>query len=66
MDFYFHFVVPNRSLIELGRSVLVPDTIRSQFSRYVSAWWGNVSGRKRRMRIDLFMNRLPKLENYRS
>lgn len=39
MDFYFHFVVPNRSLIELGRSGFVTDTIRSQFSRYVSAWW---------------------------
>lgn len=39
MDFYFHFVVPNRSLIELGRSAFVTDVIRSQFSRYVSAWW---------------------------
>ncbi len=39
MDFYFHFVVPNRSLIELGRSTFVTDSIRSQFSRYVSAWW---------------------------
>ena len=39
MDFYFHFAVPNRSLIELGRSTFVTDSIRSQFSRYVSAWW---------------------------
>ena len=39
MDFYFHFVVPNRSLIELGRSGFITDAIRSQFSRYVSAWW---------------------------
>lgn len=39
MDFYFHFVVPNRSLIELGRNRLVADTIRPQFSRFVSAWW---------------------------
>ena len=39
MDFYFHFVVPNRSLIELGRSGFVTDAICSQFSRYVSAWW---------------------------
>lgn len=39
MDFYFHFVVPNRSLIELGRSEFVTDAIHSQFFRYVSAWW---------------------------
>lgn len=39
MDFYFHFVVPNRSLIELGRSRLVADTIRPQFNAYVSVWW---------------------------
>lgn len=39
MDFYFHFVVPNRSLIELGRAAFVTDAIRSQFSRYVSARW---------------------------
>lgn len=39
MDFYFHFVVPNRSLIEMRRSEFVTDAIRAQFSRYVSAWW---------------------------
>lgn len=39
MDFYFHFVVPNRSLIEVGRSRLVADTIRLKFNGYVSAWW---------------------------
>ena len=39
MDFYFHFVVPNRSLIELRRESLVMDMICPQFSRYVSAWW---------------------------
>ena len=39
MDFYFHFVVPNRSLIELGRSAFATDAIRSQFSRYASARW---------------------------
>lgn len=39
MDFYFHFVVPNRSLIELGRSRLVADTIRPKFNGYVSTWW---------------------------
>lgn len=39
MDFYFRFVVPNRSLIELGRTQIVTDIIRAQFSRYVSTWW---------------------------
>lgn len=39
MDFYFHFVVPNRSLIELGRTQMVMDSILPQFSRYVSVWW---------------------------
>ena len=39
MDFYFRFVVPYRSLIELGRTQMVTDTIRAQFPRYVSAWW---------------------------
>lgn len=39
MDFYFHFVVPNRSLIELKRDSLVMDMIRPQFARYVSVWW---------------------------
>lgn len=39
MDFYFHFVVPNRSLIELGRAEMVMSAIQSQFSRYVSVWW---------------------------
>lgn len=39
MDFYFHFVVPNRSLIELERSAFVTYAIRSQFSRYASARW---------------------------
>lgn len=39
MDFYFHFVVPNRSLIELGRAGMVMSAIQPQFSRYVSVWW---------------------------
>lgn len=39
MDFYFHFVVPNRSLIEMGRTQMVKDSIQPQFSRYVSVWW---------------------------
>lgn len=39
MDFYFHFVVPNRSLIEMGRTQLVMNSIQPQFSRYVSLWW---------------------------
>lgn len=39
MDFYFHFVVPNRSLIEMGRTQVVMNSIQPQFSRYVSMWW---------------------------
>lgn len=39
MDFYFHFVVPNRSLIELGRVEMVADIIQPQFPRYISVWW---------------------------
>lgn len=39
MDFYFHFVVPNRSLIEMRRTQMVKDSIQPQFSRYVSVWW---------------------------
>lgn len=39
MDFYFHFVVPNRSLIEMGRTQMVMNAIQPQFSRYVSVWW---------------------------
>lgn len=39
MDFYFHFVVPNRSLIELGRTQIITDMIHAQFSRYVSIRW---------------------------
>lgn len=39
MDFYFHFAVPNRSLIELGRTEVVMNGIRQHFSQYVSAWW---------------------------
>ncbi len=39
MDFYFRFVVPHRSLIELGRTQTVMNAISPEFSRYVSNWW---------------------------
>lgn len=39
MDFYFRFVVPNRSLIELGRNEIVTEMVRQRFSGYVSIWW---------------------------
>ena len=42
MDFYFHFAVPNRSLIELGRTELVMNGIRRHFSQYVSGWWEKI------------------------
>lgn len=39
MDFYFHFVVQNRSLIELGRTGLVMNMVRARFPQYVASWW---------------------------
>jgi uncharacterized protein len=39
MDFYFRFVVPNRSLIELGRTHAVMETVLLQFNSYVSRHW---------------------------
>ncbi|MDR3251042.1 MAG: ATP-binding protein [Tannerella sp.] len=39
MDFYFRFVVSNRSLIELGRSQAVMANVLNQFSQYVSGRW---------------------------
>lgn len=37
--FYFQFVVPNRSFIELGRRIPVEQALTSHFSEYVSAQW---------------------------
>lgn len=42
MDFYFHFAVPNRSLIELGRTEIVMKRIREHFNQYVSGWWEKI------------------------
>lgn len=39
MDFYFRFVVPNRSLIELGRRNAVMEKLTRQFNAYVSWHW---------------------------
>jgi hypothetical protein len=42
MDFYFRFVVPNRSLIELGRTDAVMEKISARFNSYVSWHWENL------------------------
>ena len=39
MDFYFRFVVPNRSFIELGRIQPILATLDSRFSGYVADYW---------------------------
>ncbi len=42
MDFYFRFVVPNRSLIELGRTDVVREEVERRFNSYVSGHWENM------------------------
>jgi len=39
MDFYFRFVVPSRSLIELGRRETVMEEVVRRFDAYVSRHW---------------------------
>lgn len=39
MDFYFRFIVPNRSLIELGRTEVILQIVEQHFSQHVSTWW---------------------------
>jgi AAA+ ATPase superfamily predicted ATPase len=39
MDFYFRFIVPNRSFIELGRIAPILATLDSGFSSYVGEYW---------------------------
>lgn len=39
MAFYYQFVVPNRSFIELGRRLPVEQALESHFHEYVSGWW---------------------------
>lgn len=39
MDFYYRFVVPNRSFIELGRRLPLEQALATHFSEYVSSHW---------------------------
>lgn len=39
MAFYYQFVVPNRSFIELERRMPIEQTLTSHFSKYVSMQW---------------------------
>jgi AAA+ ATPase superfamily predicted ATPase len=39
MDFYFRFVVPNRSFIEIGRIAPILATLDSGFSSYAGKYW---------------------------
>ncbi len=39
MAFYYQFVVPNRSFIELGRRLPVEQALSAHFSEYVSVQW---------------------------
>lgn len=39
MNFFYHYVIPNRSLIALGRSEMVCRMIQSGLSDYVAACW---------------------------
>ncbi len=47
MAFYYQFVVPNRSFIELGRRLPIEQALTAHLSEYVSygkakRWWGSV------------------------
>lgn len=42
MAFYYQFVVPNRSFIELGRRLPLKQALTAQFSKYVSLQWENL------------------------
>ncbi len=39
MSFYYKFVVPNRSFIELGRNIPIKQSLEAHFSEYVSMQW---------------------------
>lgn len=43
MSFYFRFIVPNRSFIELGRIKPILSTYENQFNAYVSQYWEKLS-----------------------
>ncbi len=42
MAFYYQFVVPNRSFIELGRRLPLEQALAAHFSEYVSMHWENL------------------------
>ena len=42
MAFYYQFVGPNRSFIELGRRLPIIDSLEANFSKYVSLRWENI------------------------
>lgn len=44
MAFYYQFVVPNRSFIELGRRFPIEQALTAHFSEYVSMQWENCVG----------------------
>jgi len=39
MNFYFRFIVPNRSFIELGRTAPLLSALETQFAGYVAGYW---------------------------
>lgn len=39
MDFYYHYVVPYRSMIEFGRTSMVLNIVKNQFNHYVASHW---------------------------
>ena len=39
MDFYYRFVIPNRSLIELGRTNIVLNDVKEKLNIYISSHW---------------------------
>ncbi len=39
MSFYYRFVVPNRSFIELDRRMPIEQALNAHFSEFVSGWW---------------------------
>ena len=42
VNFYFTFVVPNRSLIEIDKGNLVLERLRKSFPGYTSFWWEKI------------------------
>ncbi len=42
MDFYFKFVVPNRSFIELGRTAPIQQALNTNFSDYLGGRWEQI------------------------